>query len=219
MLIWFSIAIGASVAAEFLGGVEKVNDSARGKGLMSAAAYAVAMGVCILLVRLLRPSGGLTFRFKDLSLGLLCLLALYPLLDLTSRVATIVEKWRTGSTPSVIAHETLQQLSRGPLDGWAWLTIGLAVIAAPIVEEVTYRGCLQGGLLRLTGRPWPSIAIAALIFAAPHAAVASPHALPTLFVLGVGLGVAVERTGSLGVSIVAHALFNALNIALMFSFR
>lgn len=218
-LIWVSLAVGASVAVEFLGGIEKVKDSPRGTSLMSAAAYAFALGVCILLVRLLRPSGGFTFRLKDLPLGLLCLLAVYPLLDLTSRVATLVETWRTGSAPSALAHETLQQLSRGPLDGWAWLTIGLAVIAAPVVEEVTYRGCLQGGLLRLTGRPWPSILIAALIFAATHAAVASPHALPALFVLGVGLGVAVERTGSLGVSIVAHGLFNALNIALMLALR
>ncbi len=50
------------------------------------------------------------------------------------------------------------------------------------------------------------------LFALAHASVAAPHALPTLFVLSLGFGLALERTGKLWVSVLMHAGFNAMNV-------
>ena len=94
-----------------------------------------------------------------------------------------------------------------------------AVLIAPVVEEIIYRGLLQSSLMAMVGqqRRWTVIIVGALIFAAVHAAVAEPVALPTLFVLGVILGWVYERTGSLWPCVGVHAGFNAINIGVVLS--
>lgn len=91
-----------------------------------------------------------------------------------------------------------------------------ALIGAPIVEEVLFRVCVQSGILAFTRSRWAAILLTSVVFVALHSggSSASWHALPTLFVLSVALGVAYERTRRVGVVILAHAGFNAVNVAL-----
>ena len=84
----------------------------------------------------------------------------------------------------------------------AW--VGAAVIA-PLAEEVFFRGFLQTFLVNWLRSRWVAILLAALAFTLVHAQV---HALPALLLFGVILGYAYERTGSLVVPILVHALFN-----------
>ena len=92
---------------------------------------------------------------------------------------------------------------------------GVAVLVGPLLEEVVFRGLLQTLLIDTLGRRfrWTAVLIAAAVFALIHAGPVSWHGWPGLFVLGVVLGWLYERTGSLLPCYLAHALFNAANIA------
>jgi membrane protease YdiL (CAAX protease family) len=95
----------------------------------------------------------------------------------------------------------------------------LAVVVAPVTEELLYRGLLQTVLLRALGRRrrWLVIVAASLPFAVIHLSAVTAWMLPSLFVFGLVLGWLYERTGSLWPPILVHAGFNAANVALAMS--
>lgn len=86
---------------------------------------------------------------------------------------------------------------------------------APLFEEVLFRGALLGWLqTRLAGRSWgpaAALVLSGLAFGAIHL---QPAALPTLGTLGIVLGWAALRTGSLWASVLVHALWNGSVFAL-----
>jgi membrane protease YdiL (CAAX protease family) len=84
----------------------------------------------------------------------------------------------------------------------------IAVVAAPLTEELVFRGCLYGVARQRLGR-LTTILGTSLVFALIHAHVAT---IPALFVLAVGLALLYEATGSLWAPILAHAAFNGLNV-------
>jgi membrane protease YdiL (CAAX protease family) len=95
---------------------------------------------------------------------------------------------------------------------WALLAF-VVMVAAPLREELLFRGVIQraftegglGGHVAVFGT--------ALIFGAVHA-----FAWPTpiaLFVLGVGLGYLALRTRSLVAPVLVHSLFNGVSFALL----
>lgn len=85
-----------------------------------------------------------------------------------------------------------------------------SVALTPVAEEVLFRGVLYQSLRKRGGAAF-GITVSALLFAAMHL---RPAAAPELFVLGVLLAVAFERTRSLYPSILLHAAYNAVVIAL-----
>lgn len=215
LLLWLSIQFGAALAASALG-VSPGSRSIRDDATVMLAYSAVGLIAAVVLARLLnQPSpAGLTFRPKDLLTGLGLFLLAYPVVALISRAAVFVVHQITGSPPPDLSHDTLTKLVENRDNPWAWTMAGCAVIAAPIVEEVLYRGLVQSALLRLTSSPLLAVLLTSAAFTAAHIPAVPNHALPTLFVLSLALGLAFERTGRLGVAIVMHALFNALNLAL-----
>lgn len=86
--------------------------------------------------------------------------------------------------------------------------LSLAVLA-PLLEEVLFRGAIQGLLMRLFGRPWPAIIVAALIFGVFHM---NPVQIVYATLLGIILGWIYYRTGSLLSVIVGHVLNNSLAV-------
>jgi uncharacterized protein len=88
----------------------------------------------------------------------------------------------------------------------------LAVVSAPLVEEVIYRGLLYSGLRKNIGI-WPSIIIVSLIFTGVHV----PQywggwaILASLSMLSFGLTVVRAFTGSLLPSYTIHLFFNTVN--------
>jgi membrane protease YdiL (CAAX protease family) len=91
------------------------------------------------------------------------------------------------------------------------MAIFSAVVAAPISEELVFRGLLQRIFQDLTRRPAAAIVLTSLAFALVH----QPWQLwPAVFVLSLFLGLAYFRTGNLLVPILAHALFNAVQLTL-----
>jgi membrane protease YdiL (CAAX protease family) len=86
-----------------------------------------------------------------------------------------------------------------------------AVVVAPLVEELIFRGFIYGVLKRFTDGIFAALATSAL-FAVAHFHLGS--ALP-LMVLALGFTAAYERTGSLLVPMVMHAVFNTITLAVL----
>ena len=78
----------------------------------------------------------------------------------------------------------------------------LAVVLAPLVEELLFRGLLYTGVRPWLG-PWPAMAITAVLFAAMHG---SWRTLAGLLAFGLVWAGCREATGSLAGPMVGHAV-------------
>ncbi len=87
----------------------------------------------------------------------------------------------------------------------------LATIAAPFMEEFLFRGFLFNAFLRYMPM-WIAALISGIIFGISHGSLSA--ALP-LAGAGVVLAFVYYRTGSLTASMLTHALFNLVNVALL----
>lgn len=88
----------------------------------------------------------------------------------------------------------------------------LAVVVAPVVEEVLFRGVVLRGLMLRLGF-WPAAATSSALFGLFHAQGSGAEAVLLAVatgVFGVGLCVLVRRTGRLAPAIGVHAVRNAL---------
>jgi membrane protease YdiL (CAAX protease family) len=99
------------------------------------------------------------------------------------------------------------------------LMIALAIIMAPLSEELVFRAGLFR-YLRSRIPHWIALIGSALIFASLHVnwkTFEGLNSLLPLMVLAIMFSLAYERTGNIGTPIVAHALFNLNTIVLIFS--
>jgi membrane protease YdiL (CAAX protease family) len=90
-----------------------------------------------------------------------------------------------------------------------WGMIAAVTIAAPIGEELFFRGFAQPALEKRLG-VWPALVITGALFAAIHL---DPVGFIGLWQLGILFGVARHATGSLWASIIAHAANNGIAAA------
>lgn len=97
--------------------------------------------------------------------------------------------------------------------GWGQrLAFGVgAIVLAPLVEEILFRGVLFRALCQLT-RPWVACWGSALAFAAIHLNLLT--FVPLLFI-GLVLAWVYASTGRLLAAVVTHAFFNAVNFLLL----
>jgi|SRR5215207_10049049 len=95
--------------------------------------------------------------------------------------------------------------------GIAIAAVLLIVVAAPITEELFFRGFFFGGL-RSRLSLWPAALVSGAVFGLVHAPTGPTAAIP-LAGLGVGLAWLYERSGSIWPSITAHFLNNSIAIA------
>jgi membrane protease YdiL (CAAX protease family) len=93
------------------------------------------------------------------------------------------------------------------------LLVLIVGVGAPIVEEIFYRGLVQGSLVRRLGPVW-GIGIASAIFGLVHFQLLQ---LPALALAGVLFGVLAYRSGRLGPAIVAHVVFNMTAVVVLLS--
>lgn len=161
----------------------------------------------LLIYRNIRPSevfgfGGEKF-FGVLGRSLLALGAAYPILLL---VQAMVYGASGGSMQPQEVVRFLQE-AESPRDRIA--VIVMAVAVAPVAEELIFRGYLYPVAKRYVG-PFASIMATSVLFAVLHGHAAS---VPALTALAVCLALAYEKTGTLLVPMVMHAVFNAVSIA------
>jgi membrane protease YdiL (CAAX protease family) len=95
---------------------------------------------------------------------------------------------------------------------WARMAfVIMGAVAAPIGEEALFRGVIYRAMRRRFGIP-AGIIGSSLLFAIVHV---SPLAICVIFVIGLLLACAYERTGSLWAPILMHGVNNALMFALL----
>jgi len=123
-------------------------------------------------------------------------------------------------------HESLTQIGAYEQPSLRVLIVVVAVVVAPLLEEMLFRGLFQTTIRSLLAEsqlgkrlrnswavPWLSIFIASGLFATVHAY--AGH-WPALFVLGICMGYAYEKSGSLFRPIFIHALFNTTSVIAAF---
>jgi membrane protease YdiL (CAAX protease family) len=196
-------------------------DSVQHKAVLSSVVYGVSILSAILLAKLIGASSknaGLVFSARSIAWGLMAFVLAWPIVQSSSFLWLELNQRFSGPEPTTsLAHSTLQLLVDNRENPWAWTLAGLAIIAAPVVEEMVYRGFLQSAILRLTEKPWTSIIVSAALFAGVHMVGKEPppwYAAATVGVLGVCMGIAYERTKEIGVPITMHVLFNLSNVLL-----
>ena len=90
------------------------------------------------------------------------------------------------------------------------LLVFATVVAAPVVEEVVFRGFLFEGLRRSWLGDAGTIFLTALLWASIHLGQYQMFYVAQIFVLGLALGLARTRTGSLLTAMAMHALVNVV---------
>jgi uncharacterized protein len=117
--------------------------------------------------------------------------------------------------PDTFSRSRVERNARDLYDqahgGWLVALVAIVVIGAPFVEELMYRGLLQGAVVRRLNDA-VAVVIVAAFFAAIHFRWIE---FPGLFVFGLILGVCALRTGRLGMGIAAHMAFNATGLLLV----
>ena len=117
--------------------------------------------------------------------------------------------------PNTFSADQVENRARELFDrahgGWMVVLVFVVVVGAPFVEEIVYRGFIHG-TLRTRLDDGFALVLAAGWFALIHFA---PVEYPGLFVFAVVLGLCFQRTGRLGMAIVAHMAFNATGLILV----
>ena len=132
------------------------------------------------------------------AMGVGCVVAGVATIQLTY---AIVERI-TGSAPA--PRDPITQF--GP--SWETAAVAMALLMAPVCEEILFRGFVFGGLRRRMRFRWAAL-LSAIPFAALHA---DPIRLIGLTVIGVMLAGIYERRKTLVASMAAHATVNAVAV-------
>jgi membrane protease YdiL (CAAX protease family) len=116
--------------------------------------------------------------------------------------------------PDTFSQDRLQENARDLWDRadgvWLVALVLVVVVGAPLVEELVYRGLLQGAMVRRLDDVLAVVVVAAW-FAVIHF---RPVEYPGLFAIGLVFGVCALVTRRLGMSVMAHLAFNAVGLAL-----
>jgi len=161
---------------------------------------------------------------KDFFAAFVNLLTAWPLIIAAIMITMFFGELIWGREYQMQQHQQLTMIKEYLQLPLRILIIVVAVAIAPLLEEMLFRGLFQTTLRsyldasafakatadkRCSSRAWLAIFISSMLFAATHA---NTGHWPALFVLGVCMGYAYEKSGSLFRPIFIHALFNAASI-------
>ena len=153
------------------------------------------------------------------------LLTIWPLIITTIILTMFFGQRIWGQEYQMQQHQELELITEYSQLPLRIIIVVVAVIVAPLIEELLFRGLVQTMLhsvlenlkfeiqnskLRSGGPAWLAIAISSGLFTTMHA---NPGHWPALFVLGMCLGYAYEKSGSLLRPIFIHSFFNGVMIA------
>jgi membrane protease YdiL (CAAX protease family) len=157
----------------------------------------------------------LRFRFGDASGGIFAF-CLWVLMGLAitlavAVIAVVVNELILGDELTQQSSVQLFAESRSTSDLVVMLTA--VCVFAPVFEEILFRGFLYRNLRDRFG-PWLGLCFSSFLFAIAH--VDMSNLLP-LFAIGLAFGYSYERSGSLWVPILIHALWNFSTVARILS--
>lgn len=156
------------------------------------------------------PSAGIVYSIGS---GILLYLASVPLVIASAAIHSIA--LRAAGYP-IEPQAVVTLLSGNELPAWcvAYVLV-LAIGVAPVFEEMLFRGILLPVVLK-AARPLLAVVFVSFAFAIAHFHL---PALAPLFVIAFMMAAGYVWTGSLLVPITIHAMFNGVNIALLYLLR
>jgi uncharacterized protein len=122
-----------------------------------------------------------------------------------------IEKWMKEGEDEA-ARTTIALLSKQNIKDLILNVFFIAGLAA-VGEELFFRGMIQRLFIKMFKNPWPGIIIAAFLFSAMHMQF---YGFLPRFLLGILLGAVYWYSGSLWTAIVAHFVYDALVIVLVY---
>lgn len=169
---------------------------------------------------------------KDFIIGAVNLFCIWPIIMLTITATIVLGKLIWGQDFQLQRHEELELITAYPQLSLRVLIFVVAVVIAPLIEELLFRGLFQTMIrtflearilngkktlsdvsvsmpsreFEIGNRAWLAISITSALFAVAHA---NPAHWPALFVIGLCMGYAYEKSGSLLRPVFIHAFFNA----------
>ncbi|MCG8377554.1 MAG: CPBP family intramembrane metalloprotease, partial [Chlorobiales bacterium] len=146
---------------------------------------------------------------RDFVFAAINLLAVWPLVMVMILAVTLIGRLYSGDTFQIDPHPGLEQIVQNPNGLLAAVVMIMAIVIAPLSEELVFRGILQSLVASYTQIPWLAIGVTSLIFAMVHG---DPTHWPPLFALSMGIGYSYEKSGSLWRPIFMHALFNGVTV-------
>ena len=249
LLLWFGpVPMAALAARELIGRFQRGTGAAEADwqiAFLDNCTFIVG-GIVITAVILLLARAHFARRLKGFGLNvktvpadfvraLANLLAVWPLIMGAVIVTQFLGRRIWGQDYQMQPHQELQFITEYSQLPLRITIIIVAVVMAPLLEELLFRGLVQtmvrsliGDWLLVTGNrapqlshrspvtldqspaAWVAIAASSGLFTLMHA---DPAHWPALFVLGVCMGYAYEKSGSLLRPIFIHAIFNSASIA------
>lgn len=142
-------------------------------------------------------------------LAAVCMLASFPIVSWLGEInhALPLPQWMVD-----MEKDTTKQISAFLKAGNAFdIFINVLVMAflPAVCEEICFRGALQRIMIHITKNPWRGIIITAILFSALHFQFLG--FLPRLY-LGIVLGAIYWYSGSLWTSILAHFVYNGVQV-------
>lgn len=160
-----------------------------------------------------RPQTGKHLRFNFSTKNLSTYLLVFPLMLGVIFIAEFFTSLIPISGPVFgplyeYFSEMMEQLTSS-----LWGMILMAVLMAPVFEEIVFRGIIQKGLINRGYSAKAAIWIAAFLFGLVHA---NPWQFVGAVLLGAAIGYVYERTKSLFLAILLHMFNNALAAVLIY---
>jgi membrane protease YdiL (CAAX protease family) len=218
LFIWFGAVSAAILVARKLAEGLRGWQSAFLDNLILCIGAITTMAVIVLLARIhfaRRLKGfGLNIKtiHKDFFAAFVNLLAVWPLIIAAITLTMFFGGLIWGAEYQMQQHQELELITEHSQLPLRILIAIVAVVVAPFLEEMLFRGLVQTmirSFFEVGKGAWLAIALSSGLFAIMHANAAH---WPALFVLGVCLGYAYEKSGSLLRPIFIHSLFNATSI-------
>jgi membrane protease YdiL (CAAX protease family) len=138
---------------------------------------------------------------RNLVLGLACIALLLPLADLSSYLAG------QPIVPDFVRNLYLT----GKESGTLWLLVLALVVAAPLAEELVFRGFMFRGLAASRVGVPGAILIPSAIWAVMHIQYSAFY-LVHIFIIGLLLGWLRWRSGSTTLTLLLHAIINLTSL-------
>ncbi|MFA5424381.1 MAG: type II CAAX endopeptidase family protein [Phycisphaerae bacterium] len=174
---------------------------------------AVAIAILIYVRRYFSKGlNGFGFDHSKIGKDLLCavgyFIAMLPLVFAAIRLILIFGRLIISKDFQIEPHEQLKLIVSYTQPSIRIAILVSGAIITPFFEEILFRGLVQNSIRNMLNKPWPAIFISSAIFTFLHPNV---HWL-AIYVVGLFLGYAYEKSGSLYRSIFLHAIFNGFTI-------
>ncbi len=213
---WLGCYLVANILGGAIAGASSAPSGEEPIWILAASALALWTPFIVMLVVLSRKLGSGHFwsdyfvRFRPIdALGIP--LGVASQILLVSAVYWPLRKIFPSTFDAADVEERARDLYDRAHGGWLVVLVLIVVVGAPIVEELVYRGFIQG-TLRGTMNEGVALVVTAVWFTLIHL---TPVEYPGLFVIALVLGFSYHFSRRIGLSIVTHMAFNATGLLLV----